>query len=80
MKKMTCSQLGGAWELKFFANSLDEIAEKKCKQRGMKMFEMKDSGHMAAMEEMSKLMVDTAAIQDWMEKKCEELERLPNET
>ena len=45
MKKMTCSQLGGACELEFFANSFDEIAEKN-KQHGMEMFELKEAGHM----------------------------------
>ena len=59
MKKMTCSQLGGACELEFFANSFDEIAEKS-KQHGMEMFELKEAGHMTAMEKMSKLMADAS--------------------
>jgi predicted small metal-binding protein len=78
MKKMTCSQLGGACELEFFANSFDEIAEKS-KQHGMEIFELKEAGHMTAMEKMSKLMADASTMQDWMEKKREEFEGLPNE-
>ena len=45
----------------------------------MEMFELKEAGHMTAMEKMSKLMADASTMQDWLEKKREEFEGLPNE-
>ena len=78
MKRMTCSQLGGACELEFLASSFEQIAEQS-KKHGMEMFRVKDAAHITAMEKMSTLMADTAAMQDWMQSKREEFESLPSD-
>ena len=55
MKTMTCKQLGGACEMKFHANSFDEMAELS-KKHGMEMFQQGDENHLKAMNEMKELM------------------------
>ena len=77
MKTMTCKQLGGACDLEFHAESFEDIAEQS-KQHGMEMFQQKDEAHLRAMQEMSELMNDPEAMQQWMEKKKAEFEALPD--
>lgn len=79
MKKMTCRQLGGACDLEFKANSFEEISELS-KSHGMEMFEKKDKAHLEAMNKMRELMVsaDSNAMKNWMKRKKEEFNALPN--
>lgn len=78
MKTMTCNQLGGACEMKFTANTFEEIAEMS-KKHGMDMFQKQDAGHLEAMEKMRGLMKDPQAMQKWFEGKRYEFEQLPND-
>ena len=79
MKKMTCKQLGGACDLEFKANSFEEISEMS-KSHGMEMFRKKDKAHLEAMNKMRELMVsaDSNAMKNWMKRKKEEFNALPN--
>ena len=78
MKTMTCKQLGGACDQKFYANSFDEIAGIS-KQHGMEMFQKKDAAHLKAMNEMQELMQKPEAMKEWFENKKKEFEALPEE-
>ena len=75
MKTMTCKQLGGAFDLKFKAETFDEISELS-KQHGMEMFNNGDDAHIKAMQEMQELMKDPNAMQDWMDSKRNEFDAL----
>ena len=78
MKTMTCRQLGGACDLKFQADSFEEIAEMS-KNHGMRMFEDGDEDHLRAMEDMRKLMTDPEAMNKWFEDKKREFEELADD-
>ena len=73
---MTCKQLGGACDVKFQAETFEEIA-KLSQQHGKEMFEQKDEAHLRAMQEMGELMNDPEMMQQWMEKKRNEFNALP---
>jgi predicted small metal-binding protein len=75
MKTMTCKQLGGACDQEFHANSFDEIAGQS-KKHGMEMFQKGDKAHLDAMNEMSGLMKDPKAMQEWFENKRKEFDAL----
>lgn len=79
MKTMTCKQLGGACEQRFSAETFDEIAEMS-KQHGIKMFQQNDAAHLQAMNRMSELMQDPAAMQQWFDARKREFEALPDES
>jgi len=76
MKTMNCTQLGGACDEEFHAESFEAIAELS-KQHAMKMFQRKDPAHLKAMEEMQGLMKDPEAMSTWFESKRQEFESLP---
>lgn len=78
MKTMTCRQLGGACDLKFQAESFEEIAEMS-KNHGMNMFEKGDEAHLKAMEDMKKLMSDPEAMSKWFEDKKRVFEELADD-
>ncbi|WP_428236124.1 DUF1059 domain-containing protein [Gracilimonas sp.] len=78
MKTMTCKQLGGACDQEFTAKTFEEIAELS-RQHGTEMFKQGDVDHLQAMQEMSEMMNDPEAMQQWMEKKRQEFEALPDE-
>ena len=78
MKTMTCNQLGGACEMKFTAETFEEIAEMS-KKHGMDMSQKQDAGHLEAMEKMRGLMKDPQAMQKWFEGKRYEFDQLPND-
>lgn len=78
MKTMTCNQLGGACEVKFTAETFDEIAAKS-KQHGMEMFQKQDNPHLEAMNKIKSLMQSPDAMQDWFDAKRKEFEALPND-
>lgn len=72
---MTCKQLGGACDLKFNANSFDEIAQLS-KQHGTEMFQKSDTVHLEAMNAMRELMQKPEAMKEWFECKRQEFEEL----
>jgi len=78
MKTMTCKQLGGACDKKFHADTFEEIAAQS-KQHGIEMFRAGDKDHLAAMNEMQKLMSSPNAMNEWMENKRKEFNALPEE-
>jgi len=76
MKTMKCSQLGGACDKEFHANTFEEIAEIS-KQHGMEMFQKNDEAHLKAMGEMQALMQTPEAMDTWFENKRKEFNSLP---
>lgn len=76
MKTMTCRQLGGACEQEFHANSFEEIG-KISKQHAMQMLKKNDADHLAAMDDMLKLIQTPDAMTKWFEGKRQEFEALP---
>jgi hypothetical protein len=76
MKTMTCKQLGGACDMKFAANSFEEIAEQS-KKHGMEMFQKGDPAHIAAMDKMRELMTTPDAMKEWFHQKRKEFDALP---
>lgn len=77
MKTMKCSQLGGACEKEFHANTFEEIAEMS-KQHGMEMFRNNDENHLKAMQDMQKRMQNPNGMKSWFESKRKEFEALPD--
>ena len=78
MKSMKCSQLGGACEKVFRADTFEQIAEMS-KQHGMEMLQKKDEAHLRAMSEMQDLMKRPEAMKQWYESRKKEFEGLPDE-
>lgn len=65
MKTMTCRQLGGACDEEFQADNFEEMADLS-RAHGTKMAEQKDVDHLAAMENMQKIMKEPGGLQKWM--------------
>jgi hypothetical protein len=78
MKTMTCKQLGGACDIKFYAKTFEEITETS-KKHGMEMYEKGDEEHIKAMNEMKELMNDPKAMKEWIENKKKEFDALPED-
>ena len=78
MKTMKCSQLGGACEKEFSAQTFDDIAEQS-KMHGMEMFRQGDAAHLQAMEDMKSLMQKPGAMQAWFEARKKEFDDLPED-
>lgn len=76
MKTMTCKQLGGACDMKFSANSFEEMATLS-KQHGMEMFQKGDTDHLQTINEMMELMKTPDAMKIWFENKRKEFDALP---
>jgi len=77
MKTMKCTQLGGACDVEFTANTFEEITEMS-KKHGSEMFQKGDEAHLKAMGEMQQLMKTPNGMQQWFETKRLEFEALPN--
>ena len=75
MKTMTCKQLGGVCDMKFSANTFDEIAQLS-QAHGKEMFQINDNSHIIAMNEMNKLMQNNDAMSQWFDAKKLEFEIL----
>jgi len=75
MKTMTCNQLGGACDMKFSAETFEEIAE-MTKKHGMEMFQKGDAPHLKAMDDMKVLMQSPNAMQKWFANKRKEFDAL----
>lgn len=78
MKTMTCKQLGGACDIKFQANTFEEMAELS-KNHGMEMLQKGDEEHLKAMNEMRLLMENPEDMQKWFENKKKEFDALPED-
>jgi len=78
MKTMTCTQLGGACDKKFQAETFQEIAEMS-KQHGMEMFQKGDEAHLKAMRDMQELMKSPQEMKEWFDNKRKEFEALPDD-
>lgn len=72
---MNCSQLGGACDKEFSANTFEEIAELS-KAHGMEMFQKQDKAHLEAMNKIQELMKNPEAMNEWFESKRKEFEAL----
>ncbi len=77
MKTMKCSQLGGACDIEFKAETFEEMAEQS-KQHGTEMFQAQDEAHLKVMGEMKEMMQTPGAMEVWFEKKRQEFEALPD--
>lgn len=76
MKKMTCTQLGGACDKEFLAETFEDMAAQS-QAHGTEMFQIGDEAHLSAMEKMKDLMADPEAMNRWFEGKRKEFEALP---
>ena len=79
MKTITCRQLGGACEMKFQANTFEEIAELS-KKHGMEMYQKQDAAHLAAMQDMQELMKKPEEMKAWFESKRKKFDELPEDS
>ncbi|MFC1626855.1 DUF1059 domain-containing protein [Patescibacteria group bacterium] len=79
MKTMTCKQLGGSCDMKFHADTFEEIAELS-KKHGMKMAEIADEDHLKAMGEMKAMMNVPGAMEKWFEEKKQKFNSIPENT
>ncbi|MDD9953016.1 MAG: DUF1059 domain-containing protein [Candidatus Woesearchaeota archaeon] len=77
MKTMTCTQLGGACETEFHAETFEEMAAMS-KNHGMEMRE--DPAHQEAMQKMMELMQDSDAMAKWFAERQEAFEALPEDS
>jgi predicted small metal-binding protein len=75
MKTMTCKDLGGVCDVKFQADSFEEIAEMS-KKHGMEMFQKGDKPHLKAMQEMRERMKSPGDMEAWYDLKRKEFEAL----
>lgn len=75
MKTMNCQQLGGACDKEFHGNSFEEMAEQS-KQHAMVMMQQQDPAHLQAMADMTELMKDPAAMNQWFTAKRQEFDAL----
>lgn len=78
MKTMNCIQLGGACEIKFHAETFDEIAQMS-RDHGMAMFQEKDEAHLEAMYKMQEMMNNQEALKTWIADRKKEFETLPED-
>ena len=78
MKTMTCKDLGGACDLKFQAETFEEMAEMS-KNHGMEMFQQGDEAHLDAMKKMQELMKKPEAMNEWFESRRSAFEALPED-
>ena len=78
MKSMKCSELGGACEKEFSAQTFDEIAEQS-KLHGMEMFKQGDADHLKAMADMKALMNKPGAMQEWFDARRKEFDNKPED-
>ena len=75
---MICSQLGGACDKDFKANTFDELVELS-KKHGMEMFQQQDAAHLKVMTEMRELMQKPEAMKEWFDSKRQQFEALPED-
>jgi hypothetical protein len=76
MKKMICSELGGACDQEFIAETFEEIATLS-QTHGKEMFEQQDENHLKVQNEMMELMKDPSKMKIWMDTKRALFDSLP---
>jgi len=78
MKTMKCSQLGGACDLEFHANTFDEMAAIS-QAHGKEMYEQQDAAHLEAMSKVGEMMKMPGEMEKWLEAKQKEFAALPED-
>ncbi len=78
MKTMTCKQLGGACNEEFHAETFEGMAELS-KKHGVEMAERVDEDHIKVMGKMKERMTDPEAMKEWIQKRREEFDALPED-
>lgn len=73
---MTCSQLGGACEEIFQAETFDQMIDLS-KKHGMEMFAKGDQPHLDAMNAMKGLMVSTDTMNAYNDNKRKAFDAVP---
>lgn len=78
MKTMTCKQLGGPCDMKFHANTFEEMVEQS-KNHGMEMFQKGDAEHIRVMTEMKEKMKTQTSddMKAWFDNKRKAFDELP---
>lgn len=75
---MTCRQLGGSCDMTFHAETFEDMAMLS-KQHGTEMADSGDREHLKAMESMKQLMNEAGEMEEWMEKKRQEFDSIPDD-
>lgn len=75
---MICTQLGGACDKAFRAETFAEVAEMS-KKHGMEMYQRQEPAHMEAMGKMTDLMSSPEAMEEWLEEREKEFNALPED-
>ena len=73
MKTMTCKQLGGACDVKFNADTFEEMKQLSQKH-AHEMYKKGDEKHIKVMKKMTILMKDPKGMDKWMQEKKREFE------
>lgn len=68
MKTMTCRQLGGACDMEFHADTIEEMTELS-RKHAMEMIQKGDEAHIKAMKEMQELIHFPEGMNAWYENK-----------
>ena len=76
MKTMTCTQLGGACDKTFSAETFEEMAELS-KAHGAEMMQKQDAAHLKVMGEMTELMRKPGAMEAYFAEKRKAFEETP---
>ena len=77
MKKMICSQLGGACDQEFIAETFEVMATLS-QTHGKEMFAQQDENHLKFQKKMMEVMKDPSEMKLWMESKRELFDSLPD--
>ena len=78
MKTMTCKQLGGACDMRFSAETFEEMVAMS-KQHGMEMFQKGDAAHLAAMNQIKQMMQTPEAMAAYFDNKRQQFNDLPED-
>ena len=77
MKTISCTELGGACDLKFHGSTFDQVAEQS-QLHGDQMKAAGDAPHLAAMAEMMKIIED-GQVEAWLQAKMDMFALLPED-
>ena len=75
---MTCKQLSGACDKKFYAKTFEEMSELS-KKHGMEMYQKGDIKHIKVMKVMMELMNDPKSMKKCMDNMRKEFDGLPED-
>ena len=78
MKSMTCRQLGGPCNKKFYGDTFEEVA-KSSRKHCMEMLQIGDEDHLYAINEMSLIKDHPEEMKKWLKTKKNEFAELPEE-